>query len=138
MFAQGSLGVVDDSLTPPVQTGVEEFNGSIRDLAYPGQTRAALDLQGKVSALALAVTGTLTPDLTNPFADVTINFTNTDLTPFTAYSEKFAGYPLLKGKLAFAVHYHIADRAVQGQNTVTVDQLTFGATTRVRMRRSCR
>lgn len=128
VFAQGSLGVVDDSLTPPVQTGVEEFNGSIRDLAYPGRTRAALDLQGKVTALApFAVTGTLTPDLTNPFADVTINFTNTDLTPFTAYSEKFAGYPLLKGKLAFAVHYHIADRAVQGQNTVTVDQLTFGA-----------
>jgi len=125
---EGSLGLVDDSLAPRLQTSVETLNGSIRDLEYPGRARSAIDLQGRVGALApFVVVGTLTPDRTNLFADLTINFTNTDLTPFTAYSEKFAGYPLLNGKLGFAVHYRIEQRAVQGRNLVTVDQLTFGA-----------
>jgi len=128
VFERGSLGAVDDSLSPRFSTRVEEFNGSVKDITFPGLTRATIDIQGKVSALApFAVVGTLTPNLTNPFADLTITFTNTDLTPFTPYSEKFAGYPLKKGKLAFNVHYLIENRQVRGENAVAVDQLTFGA-----------
>ena len=128
VFERGSLGAVDESLTPRFSTRIEEFSGSVRDVTFPGVSRATIDLQGKVSALApFAVTGSLTPDLTNPFVDLKITFTNTDLTPMTPYAEKFAGYPLNKGKLAFEVSYHIENRAVKGQNVVTVDQLTFGA-----------
>lgn len=128
VFERGSLGAMDESLTPRFRTRVEEFSGSVRDITLPGLTRAAIDLRGKVSALApFAITGALLPDPTNPFVDLRISFTNTDLTPFTPYSEKFAGYPLNKGKLAFDVHYFIENRLVKGENTVTVDQLTFGA-----------
>lgn len=128
VFERGSLGAADESLPSRFNTRVEEFNGSVRDITFPGLTRATVDISGKVSALSpFSVVGTVTPDLTNPFADLTITFTNTDLTPFTPYSEKFAGYPLNKGKLAFGVHYLIENRAVKGQNVVTVDQLTFGA-----------
>jgi uncharacterized protein involved in outer membrane biogenesis len=125
---RGSFGAADQSLASPFSTRIEEFNGSIRDITFPGLTRATIDLRGKVSALApFAVTGTLTPDLTNPFVDLKITFTNTDLTPLTPYSEKFAGYPLNKGKLTFDVHYLIENRAVKGENVVEIDQLTFGA-----------
>jgi len=128
VFERGSLGAVDESLPSRFNTRVEEFSGSVRDITFPGLTRATVDIQGKVTALApFTVAGTLTPDLTNPYADLKITFTNTDLTPFTPYSEKFAGYALNKGKLGFAVHYHIENRAVKGENSVTVDQLTFGA-----------
>ncbi len=128
VFEHGSLGADDESLTPRFKTRVEEFSGSVKDITFPGLARATVDLHGKVSALApFAVTGSVTPDLTNPFVDLTVTFTNTDLTPFTPYSEKFAGYPLNKGKLAFDVHYLIENRAVKGENAVTVDQLTFGA-----------
>jgi len=128
VFERGSFRAADQSLASPFSTGVEEFNGSIRDITFPGLTRATIDLQGKVSALApFAVTGTLTPDLTNPFVDLNINFTNTDLTPLTPYAEKFAGYPLNKGKLSFAVHYLIENRMVKAENVVGIDQLTFGA-----------
>jgi len=127
VFERGSLGAADESLPSRFSTRIEEFNGSIKGITFPGLARAAVDIQGKVSALApFAVVGTLTPDLTNPFADLTITFTNTDLTPFTPYSEKFAGYALNKGKLAFNVHYLIENRAVKGENVVLVDQLTFG------------
>jgi len=128
VFERGSFGAADQSLASPFSTRIEEFNGSIRDLTFPGLTRATIDLRGKVSALApFAVTGTLTPDLTNPFVDLKISFSNTDLTPLTPYAEKFAGYPLNKGKLTFGVHYRIENRAVKGENVVGIDQLTFGA-----------
>ncbi len=128
VFERGSVSAADQSLAAPFRTQIEEFNGSIRDFTFPGRTRATMDLRGKVSALApFAVTGTFLPDLTNPFVDLKISFTNTDLTPLTPYSEKFAGYPLNKGKLAFLAHYQIENRAVKGENVVGVDQLTFGA-----------
>ncbi len=128
VFERGSFGAVDQSLALPFSTGIEEFNGSIRDLTFPGLTRATVDLHGKVSALApFTVTGTLTPDLTNPFVDLKITFTNTDLTPLTPYAEKFAGYPLNKGKLTFNMHYLIDNRVLKAENVVGLDQLTFGA-----------
>lgn len=127
VFEKGSLGAVDESLPSRFSTRVEEFNGSIRDITFPGLTRAAVDISGKVTALApFTVVGLVTPDLTNPYADLTITFTNTDLTPFTPYSEKFAGHVLNKGKLGFQVHYLVENRQVKGENAVTVDQLTFG------------
>jgi len=127
VFERGSLGAVDESLPSRFNTRVEEFNGSVRDITFPGPTRATVDISGKVTALApFTVVGTVTPDLTNPYADLTITFTNTDLTPFTPYSEKFAGYVLNKGKLGFHVHYLVENRQVKGENAVMVDQLTFG------------
>jgi hypothetical protein len=128
VFERGSFGAADQSLASQFSTRIEEFDGSVRDLTFPGLARATVDLRGKVSALApFAVTGTLTPDLTNPFVDLKITFTNTDLTPLTPYAEKFAGYAINKGKLAFDVHYKIENRALQGENLVAVDQFTFGA-----------
>lgn len=127
VFERGSLGAMDESLPTRFNTRVEEFNGSVRGITFPGLTRATVDISGKVTALApFTVAGTVTPDLTNPYADLTITFTNTDLTPFTPYSEKFAGYVLNKGKLGFQVHYLVENRQVKGDNAVTVDQLTFG------------
>jgi len=128
VFERGSLDATDKSFVSHFNTKIEEFNGRVRDITFPGLTRATIDIQGKVNAQSsFTVAGTLTPDLTNPLADLRITTTNTDLTPFTPYSEKFAGYTLNKGKLAFDVHYHIENRKVIGENAVAVDQLTFGA-----------
>ncbi len=128
VFERGSLGAADESLPSRFNTRVEEFSGSIQDITFPGLSRATVDIQGKVTALApFAVSGTVMPDMKNPFADLTVTFTNTDLTPFTPYSEKFAGYVLNKGKLGFNVHYLVENRQVKGENAVTVDQLSFGA-----------
>lgn len=128
VFERGSFGAADESLPSRFTTRIEEFDGSVRDLTFPGLTRATVDLRGKVSALApFAVTGTVTPDATNPFVDLKVAFTNTDLTPFTPYAEKFAGYPIVKGKLSFDVRYQIENRKLKGENLVAVDQFTFGA-----------
>lgn len=128
VFERSSFGAADQSLDPAFSTHIEEFNGTLRDLTFPGISRATLDIHGKVSALApFELTGELTPDPKNPFVNLTIAFTNSDLTPFSPYTEKFAGYPLNKGRLTLDLHYNIENRALKAQNIVAIDQLTFGA-----------
>ncbi|TAK95768.1 MAG: DUF748 domain-containing protein, partial [Verrucomicrobia bacterium] len=128
VFERSSFGAADQSLDSAFSTHIEEFNGSVRDLTFPGVSRATLDIHGKVSALSpFELTGELTPDPRNPFVNLKIAFTNSDLTPFSPYSEKFAGYPLNKGKLTLELHYDITNRTLKAQNIVAIDQLTFGA-----------
>jgi len=57
---------------------------------------------------------------------VSVSFTNTELTAFTPYCEKFGGRPLQKGKLSFAVHYLVNKKKLKAENGFFVDQLTLG------------
>jgi len=127
-FERSSFRVVDQSLTPRFQTSVEELNGSIRDVAFPGLNKATVDIRGKVTDLApFEIAGSVTPDPKNLFLDLKLAFKNGDLTPFSPYAEKFAGYPLNKGKLTFDLHYDIENGKLKAENIVAIDQLTFGA-----------
>ncbi len=127
VFEKCSFRAADQSLTPHFDTSIEEFNGTIRDLMLPGINRARVDIRGRVSGLApFEVTGSITPDPKNPFVDLKLTMKNDDLTPFTPYTEKFAGYPLNKGKLAFDLNYKIENRKLQGSNAIVIDQFTFG------------
>src|SRR5690242_18996343 len=82
---------------------------------------------GEVDARSpFSVTGKVNPLSTNLLVDIAVAFTNTELTPFSPYSGKFAGRPLEKGKLSFAVHYDIKDKALKAENNFYVDQLTLG------------
>jgi hypothetical protein len=46
--------------------------------------------------------------------------------PFTPYAQKYAGYGITRGKLSFKVKYLIEDRKLTADNTLLLDQLTFG------------
>ncbi len=123
-----SFHAQDRSITPRFNTSIEELNGTIRDFNFPNPKKVGIDLNGKVSALApFTVTGEVTPDPKNLFVDMKLGFKNSDLTPFTPYSEKFAGYPLNKGKLSFDLRYLISERKLTAENVLGIDQLTFGA-----------
>jgi hypothetical protein len=73
------------------------------------------------------VTGAINPIPDNLFADIAIAFTNTGLTAFSPYTEKFAGRPLEKGKLSLALHYQIKQKVLNASNGIFIDQLTLGA-----------
>ena len=42
------------------------------------------------------------------------------------YSGKYVGYGIEKGKLLMKVHYLIDERRLTAENSVILDQLTFG------------
>jgi len=49
-----------------------------------------------------------------------------ELAPLTTYSNKYVGYRIERGKLSFDVAYHLANRQLQAENRLVLDQLTFG------------
>jgi hypothetical protein len=120
-----SFHLSDQSLEPHCTFDVAQFGGSIKGLStQPGAT-AIVDFTGKVDDRSpFKVSGKITPG--DMFADIAVTFTNTELTAFTPYTEKFAGRPLEKGKLSFAVHYVVQKNDLKAENGFYVDQLTFG------------
>jgi hypothetical protein len=127
VFEKCSFRAADQSLRPRFDMSIEEFNGAIRDITLPALGKAGVDIRGKVSALApFEVTGAITPDAKNLFVDLKLKMKNDDLTPFTPYSEKFAGHPLNKGKLSFDLSYRIENRKLDATNIIGIDQFTLG------------
>ncbi len=123
-----SLHFADESIEPHCSFDVQQFDGTIKGLSSQEQTTATVDFKGKVDSHSpFGVSGRINPLVQDLFADLTVSFTNTELTAFTPYTEKFAGRPLSKGKLSFAVHYLIDKNALKAENGFYVDQLTLGA-----------
>jgi hypothetical protein len=49
-----------------------------------------------------------------------------ELAQLSAYSDKYVGYGIEKGKLTFEVAYQLENRQLKAENRLVLDQLTFG------------
>jgi hypothetical protein len=126
-FENASIHFSDQSIEPHCVFDVQEFGGTIKGLSSQPNLTAVVDLHGKVDARSpFAVTGKIQPLGGDLYADISVSFTNTELTAFTPYTEKFAGRPLQKGKLSFSVHYLIDKKALKSENGFYIDQLSLG------------
>ena len=127
VLENAALHYADQSIEPHASFDVQEFGGTVSGLSSDEKSTATVNFTGKVDARSpFSITGKVNPLATNMFVDIAVAFTNTELTSFSPYSEKFAGRPLNKGKLSFAVHYLINDKALKAENGFYVDQLTLG------------
>lgn len=117
----------DDSVRPPVQTGLSDLSGTIKGLSSKQLARADVDLTGRVGKVAsLKIAGTINPLSEDAFTDLTITLGGMDLTAESPYSGKYVGYGLSKGKLSLDLRYKISKKQLEAENKVLVDQLTFG------------
>jgi Domain of Unknown Function (DUF748) len=120
----------DETLLPPVNTGISDFTGTIKGLSSKQLARADVDLAGRVDGVApLKIVGTINPLSEDAFTDLAITFQNLDLTAEGPYSRKYVGYELSKGKLSFDLKYKVSQKSLEAENKVLVDQLTFGEKT---------
>ena len=127
VLENASIHYADQSLEPHCSFDVQELSGSIKGLSSRNQSNAIVNFKGRVDERSpFSMTGTVNPLSTNLFADVTVNFTNTDLTAFTPYTEKYVGRPLQKGKFSMSVHYLVLTNTLKAENGFYVDQLTLG------------
>ncbi|THJ25428.1 MAG: DUF748 domain-containing protein [Nitrospira sp. CG24E] len=117
----------DNSVQPPVQTGLSDLTGTIKRLSSKQLARADVDLAGRVGKAApLKIAGTINPLSEDAFTDLTITLGGMDLTAEGPYSGKYVGYGLSKGKLSLDLKYKISQKQLEAENKVVVDQLTFG------------
>ncbi|MFI5223680.1 MAG: DUF748 domain-containing protein, partial [Nitrospirales bacterium] len=117
----------DDSVQPPVQTGISDLTGTIKGLSSKQLARADVDISGRVGKVgSLKIVGTINPLSEDAFTDLTISLGGMDLTAQGPYSSKFVGYGLSKGKLSLDLKYRVSQKKLEAENKLVVDQLTFG------------
>jgi uncharacterized protein involved in outer membrane biogenesis len=126
----GSALFADYSITPSFSTGIVDLDGTITGLSSQPDSRAKVQLAGKVDRYApVDIAGEVNLLSAAKYTDLALNFRNMELTTFNPYSGKFAGYNISKGKLSTELRYKIQDRKLDAQHHIVVDNLEFGAKT---------
>jgi hypothetical protein len=101
----------DNSVQPPVQTGLSDLTGTIKGLSSKQLARADVDLTGRVGKVApLKIAGTINPLSEDAFTDITMTLGGMDLTAEGPYSGKYVGYGLSKGMLSLDLKYKISQK----------------------------
>jgi hypothetical protein len=123
----GSAHFADFSVRPIVDTGIYGLTGTIKGLSSQDEARADVALAGEVDKYApVTIAGQINPLSHHAFTDLNVSFKNVELTTLSPYSTKFAGYPIVKGKLSMDLHYKLEQQQLEAKNDVLIDQLTLG------------
>ena len=126
---KASANFADYSLAPfpNFATGIEELSGTVSGLSSRPDSRAKVKLEGKVDAYApVTIEGEVNYLSAQTFTNLRLAFENMELTTFTPYSGKFAGYRIEKGKLSVVFVYRVENRQLNAQHKVVLNQLQLG------------
>ena len=126
-LANGSANYADLWIKPSFAIGIQSLNGRIAGLSSDPQSRAKVQLDGKVDRYApWKVAGEVNLLSAALFTDLTMSFNDVDLTVVNPYAGHFVGYRIDKGKLSVDVHYQIEQRKLTASQHFVVDQLELG------------
>jgi len=126
-FVRGNVNFSDNFIKPNYTANMTDLGGNVTTLASDSTEPATLTLAGKIDDDApVDINGRLQPLAPVLFLDIEGRTRGIDLPRLTPYSLKYAGYPILKGKLTMEVKYKIEDRKLAANNHVYIDQLTLG------------
>ena len=127
IFRGGNIDFHDNNIKPNYAANMLNMTGSITGLSSQDMTRADVALKGNLGhGSPIDIAGKINPLAKDLFADIKISFKDIELSPVTPYTNKYLGYPIIKGKLSFDVTYLVDKRKLESQNKVIIDQLTFG------------
>jgi hypothetical protein len=128
----GKVLFSDRFISPNYSADLSELNGTLSQFSsktIDGAVQLAdLELRGRAEGTAtLEITGKVNP-LAQPLAlDINGRVRDLDLPPLTAYSIKYAGYGIERGKLSMDVNYAVKpDGTLAATNNLVLNQLTFG------------
>jgi hypothetical protein len=121
----GSIDFTDHFIRPNYSADLTGLAGSLSTLAF--DQPADIELRGKVQDSApVEIQGRINPLAKDLFLDLKAKASDIELSPLSPYSGKYAGYGIQKGKLSMQVKYLIEERKLTAENSIVLDQLTFG------------
>ena len=124
-LSNGNIDYTDHFIRPNYSANITGITGSLSTLAF--DQPADVELHGSVQGSApVEIAGKINPLAANLFLDIKANATDIELPPLTPYSDKYIGYGIEKGKLSMKVSYYVQDRKLKAENSIVLDQLTFG------------
>lgn len=121
----GRVNFSDFFVKPNVSADLRNVVGSVSEMTP--EKAGDLELRARLGRTApVEVLGKINPLARDLFLDINASARDVELPPLSAYSVKYAGYGIEKGKLSLKLKYHLQDRKLTAANNVYLDQLTFG------------
>ena len=124
-LSNGNIDFTDLFVRPNYSANLTGMTGAISTLAP--DTAGDVELRGRVdNAGSVEITGKINPLAASLALDLTARARDIDLPRTSPYSVKYLGYGIEKGKLSANLKYKIEGRKLQSENSIVLDQLTFG------------
>jgi hypothetical protein len=126
-LVDGSANYTDLWIKPSFAIGMQNLGGTITGISSAPQSRAKVELNGKVDRYSpIHIGGSINMLAPAVFTDITMSFKDVDLTIVNPYSGHFAGYKIDKGKISVDVTYKINQRQLNAEQHLMIDQLELG------------
>ena len=121
------LNYTDNFIKPNYTANITQLTGKIGGFGTDAGPPADLSLQGELDDNSpVDIEGSINPLAPVAFLDISGKAEEIELTNLSAYSGKYTGYPITKGRLNADVHYKLDQRKLSADNHIFIDQLTFG------------
>jgi hypothetical protein len=126
-LTQGRLGFEDKSVSPSFQTALTDVQCRMENLSNQQMSPSDISVQASIDESApLAVNGKMNLLGGRFFADLDLDLSNVSLSPFTAYSGKYIGYAISKGKFFLDSQVVIEGSELESDHSLLLDQFTLG------------
>jgi hypothetical protein len=122
----GRIRFTDNFIRPNYTATLTDFGGVVTGLSSEPSSNATVDLQGEVNRAPLSIAGRANPLRGDLSLDVKAKVRGMELASLSAYSSRYIGYGIEKGKLSFEVAYRVENRKLTAENRLILDQLTLG------------
>jgi len=127
LLQRGRINYTDNFIKPNFTANLVNIGGKIGSFGTRSTQAAPIELKGSLDGRGpVSISGTLNPLIEKPELDLTASASGIELTSFTPYSTKYAGYPITEGRLNVDLHYQLANNQLTANNHIFIDQLTFG------------
>jgi hypothetical protein len=125
-FNNGTIYINDKDPATPFSYHIAAVQGNFQNLSSQKRD-ASLFMQGKMGGYApFSLKGSMNLFGKHPKYDFTIDAANQDLTVFSPYFGKYAGYNVAKGQVALHTDYTIQNNKIHGNNHIVMQHLNFG------------
>ena len=127
LLHNGKIDYTDNFIKPNFSAHLVNIEGDIGAFGTASTDPARVAVQATLSNNGpVSINGTVNPLIKPPFLDMTATTRDVELTNFSAYSLKYTGYPIVKGKLNVDLHYKLDQNKLDADNHIFIDQFTFG------------
>jgi len=126
VLSGGRVRFTDNFIRPNYSASLQDVGGTVSGLSSASDANANVSLRGVVNGAPLSIAGLINPLKRDLFLDIKADVRGVELSTLSAYSDKYVGYGIDKGKLSFEVAYRLDKRQLTSENRLILDQLTFG------------
>ena len=126
-FQDSSIKFMDLLNEPNFEADIRKLGGSISGLSSEKGAMAEVFLKGvEENTAPLEIRGRMHPFGDQRDINLALIFQDIEMSPFSAYSGKYLGYLVQKGKLHLDLEYEMLGDTLRAKNLIVMDQLTLG------------